>query len=89
MGAGEDAETSVVRQALQPGRLIAQEGWILLNVGRNSRVMDASAQGAKEADGLTVGILPDVDLSRASAWLDRPIVTGLDSGRNNAEFTGE
>jgi uncharacterized protein (TIGR00725 family) len=45
--------------------------------------MDASANGAKDAGGLTVGILPDSDLSRASAHIDIPIVTGLGSGRNN------
>ena len=46
-------------------------------------VMDASARGAHEAGGLTIGILPDADLNRASQYLDIPIVTGLGSGRNN------
>ena len=83
MGAGENAAESAVRHAYTLGQLIAQEGWILLNGGRNCGVMDASARGAKEAGGLTVGILPDADLHQASAYVDIPILTGLGSGRNN------
>lgn len=83
MGAGDGATESAVRHAYRLGQLIAQEGWILLNGGRNCGVMDASAKGAKDSGGLTVGILPDVDTSRASEYLDIPIVTGLGSGRNN------
>ena len=83
MGAGDGATESAVRHAYRLGQLIAQEGWILLNGGRNCGVMDASAKGARDAGGLTVGILPDADMSRASEYLDIPIVTGLGSGRNN------
>ncbi len=83
MGAGENAPESAVHHAYTLGQLIAQEGWILLNGGRNCGVMDASARGAKEAGGLTVGILPDADMRRASAYIDIPILTGLGSGRNN------
>jgi hypothetical protein len=34
-------------------------GWVLLNGGRNADIMKASARGAKEVEGLTIGILPD------------------------------
>jgi uncharacterized protein (TIGR00725 family) len=83
MGAGENAAESAVHHAYILGQLIAQEGWILLNGGRNCGVMDASARGAREAGGLTIGILPDADLHRASTYIDIPILTGLGSGRNN------
>jgi len=83
MGAGNNAAPSAVEYAYQLGRLIAQEGWILLNGGRNCGVMDASARGAKESGGLTVGILPDPDLRNASDYIDIPILTALGSGRNN------
>jgi uncharacterized protein (TIGR00725 family) len=83
MGAGNHAAPSAVEYAYQLGALIAQEGWILLNGGRNCGVMDASARGAKEAGGLTVGILPDPDLRNTSAFIDIPILTALGSGRNN------
>lgn len=83
MGAGDNAAESAIRHAYTLGQLIAREGWILLNGGRNCGVMDASARGAKEAGGLTVGILPDADRRRTSAYIDIPILTGLGSGRNN------
>jgi uncharacterized protein (TIGR00725 family) len=83
MGAGDNAAESAVRHAYRLGQLIAQEGWILLNGGRNCGVMEASARGAKEVGGLTIGILPDADMRRTSTYIDIPILTGLGSGRNN------
>ncbi len=74
MGAGDGATESAVRHAYRLGQLIAQEDWVLLNGGRNCGVMDASAKGAKEAGGLTIGILPDADISLASEYLDIPFV---------------
>ena len=44
--------------------------------------MAAVSQGAAEAGGTVVGILPDRDLSRASPHLTIPIRTGLGDGRN-------
>ena len=44
--------------------------------------MDASARGAKEHNGLTVGILPDRHKDLASSYIDIPIVTGMGDGRN-------
>jgi uncharacterized protein (TIGR00725 family) len=83
MGAGDNAAESAVRHAHALGQHIAQRGWILLNGGRNCGVMEASARGAKEAGGLTVGILPDADMRHTSVYIDIPILTGLGSGRNN------
>ena len=42
--------------------------------------MEASAKGAKEAGGLTVGILPDRDKSRVSQYIDIAICTGMGDG---------
>lgn len=78
-GTAAAADTSA---AYRLGALIAENGWILLNGGRNSGIMDASARGARERGGITVGILPDENLSRASDHVDIPIVTGMGSGRN-------
>jgi len=64
------------------GKLIAENGWVLLNGGRNVGIMDASARGAQESGGLTIGILPDTDGHRASAYLDIQIVTGANDARN-------
>ncbi len=81
MGGGEALDTDR-RSAYKLGELIARQGWILLNGGRNSGIMDASAKGAYENGGLTVGILPDDNGGRASAYIHVPIITGMGSARN-------
>jgi uncharacterized protein (TIGR00725 family) len=83
MGPGEGATARDVANARELGALIAREGWVLLTGGRAAGVMDAAAQGAKEAGGLTVGILPGPDVRGASRALDIAIPTGLGSARNN------
>ena len=45
-------------------------------------VMEAVCRGAKSEGGLTVGILPGSDPSRANPWVDVPICTGLGHARN-------
>jgi uncharacterized protein (TIGR00725 family) len=79
-GAAADEATSAKAYAL--GGLIAREGWILLNGGRRTGVMDASARGARDGGGLSIGILYDDDPELASSALDIVIPTGLGSGRN-------
>ncbi|MCP4250173.1 MAG: TIGR00725 family protein [bacterium] len=64
------------------GRLIAERSWVLLNGGRDAGVMGASAEGARQAGGMVVGVLPDRDDRSASPHLDLAIVTGLGDGRN-------
>jgi len=81
MGGG-DADPGVCRMARELGSLIAARGWVLLNGGRNTGVMAASARGAKEAGGTVIGVLPDRDASAASPDLDYAIVTGLGDARN-------
>jgi uncharacterized protein (TIGR00725 family) len=82
MGSGDDADAALLEQARQLGESIARRGWVLLNGGRASGVMDASAQGASAAGGLVVGVLPDDDTRRASTYLDVCIRTGMGDGRN-------
>lgn len=81
MGGGT-ADERTSRMAYRLGALIAAENWILLNGGRNCGVMAASARGARESGGLTVGILPEADRRQAAPWIDVPIVTGMGSARN-------
>lgn len=66
----------VATLAYEVGREIALRGGILLSGGRDG-VMEAASRGAKEAGGLTVGILPGDDVSAGNTWLDVPITTGL------------
>jgi uncharacterized protein (TIGR00725 family) len=82
MGSGEDGDAALLAQARELGAAIAGQGWILLNGGRGTGVMDASAQGAAEAGGLVVGVLPDADLFRASSHLSVAIRTGMGDARN-------
>lgn len=82
MGSGKTLNTEDYRRAYQIGALIAREGWILLNGGRASGVMEATAHGAKDNGGLTIGILPVADPEWASAYIDIPILTGIGLARN-------
>jgi len=44
--------------------------------------MEASAKGAKETGGITVGILPGDSAAEANPYIDIPIVTDLGNARN-------
>ena len=59
MGGGH-VDPQDATSAYRLGSLIAEQGWILLNGGRNAGVMASSARGARENGGITVGILPEL-----------------------------
>jgi hypothetical protein len=67
--------------AREVGRLIAQRGAALVCGGLGG-VMEAAARGAKEAGGLTLGILPGDERREANAYIDLAIPTGMGEGRN-------
>lgn len=71
----------VYELARKVGSLIARKGAILISGGR-SGVMEASARGAREAGGITVGILPGNNAADANPYIDIPIVTDLGNARN-------
>ncbi|HVF55144.1 MAG TPA: TIGR00725 family protein [Pyrinomonadaceae bacterium] len=83
MGPGGDASEEDLRAAFELGQLVAREGWVLLTGGRAAGVMDAASRGAREAGGLTVGILPTEDDAGASEAVDIRVVTGMGQARNN------
>ncbi|MGK7934049.1 MAG: cytochrome [Microcystaceae cyanobacterium] len=83
MGPGQGANLFEIEQAYQLGQLIAVNGWILLTGGRNAGVMAAVNKGAKEKNGLTIGILPDNNPETAAESVDIVIPTDLGQGRNN------
>lgn len=82
MGPGEGATERDRQWALQLGRLIAQQGWVLLTGGRNVGVMAAAHQGAHQCHGLTIGILPGDDGEGMAEAIDIPILTGIGHARN-------
>jgi uncharacterized protein (TIGR00725 family) len=63
------------------GALVAERGGLLICGGR-AGVMEAAARGAREAGGITIGILPGESASEANPSIDIPIVTGLGNARN-------
>jgi uncharacterized protein (TIGR00725 family) len=81
MGGGQASEQDM-EVAYRLGGLIAKEGWVLLNGGRQAGIMEASAKGAKDQGGLTVGILPDKNPGSASRYIDIQILTGMGDARN-------
>lgn len=81
MGGGA-ANATVLDQAFHLGCLIAENGWVLLNGGRDAGIMGASARGAAENGGMVVGILPGDTLDGASPDLTIPIRTGMGNARN-------
>ncbi len=82
MGSGRPLLPAAAATARHLGKLIAEEGWVLLTGGRASGVMDACSHGAQNAGGLVVGVLPDTDTARASSAIDIAIRTGLGDARN-------
>ncbi len=67
--------------AYKTGYEIARKGCILIN-GGCSGVMEASSKGAKDAGGLTVGILPGREKEDANDFIDIPVPTGIGEARN-------
>lgn len=83
MGPGRGARQRDLGNARLLGALVAQRGWVVLCGGRAAGVMDAVCRGAKQAGGVTVGVLPGEEARAASDAVDIAIVTGLGSARNN------
>ncbi|HDN86266.1 MAG: TIGR00725 family protein [Candidatus Omnitrophota bacterium] len=78
---GYSCSKRAYKLAREIGRLIAQEGWILI-CGGGSGVMEAACLGAKEKGGITCGILPSYTGEEANPYLDIKIPTGLGYARN-------
>jgi hypothetical protein len=68
--------------AREVGRRIAEAGAVLVCGGLRG-IMLAAAQGAKEAGGLTIGILPGNDRGEANRFIDVAVATGLGYTRNS------
>lgn len=67
--------------ALELGKEIACRKAVLVCGGLGG-VMEAAAKGAKEAGGITVGILPGTDKHAANPFIDITVTTGMGEGRN-------
>lgn len=79
---GSRASAKHLQLAEEVGRLIARRGAVLV-CGGLSGVMEAACRGAKQAGGLTIGILPGGNPAEANAFVDVPIATGMGYTRNS------
>ena len=78
---GDQAEGDAARRAFEVGRELAARGHVLVCGGRGG-VMREACRGAKEAGGLTIGILPGADIGDVNEFVDVPLPTGLGFARN-------
>jgi uncharacterized protein (TIGR00725 family) len=63
------------------GKQLAEKGFVIICGGLGG-VMEAACRGAKDAGGLTIGILPSDDPHDSNSFVDIPIATGMGIGRN-------
>lgn len=80
IGSGS-CEEGVRRLAYDVGAGVAQAGHAVICGGLGG-VMEAACQGAKEAGGLTIGVLPGDTPDTANPYVEIPIATGLGVARN-------
>ncbi len=78
---GREVKKELLIIAEEVGRLIGEMG-LLLICGGLGGVMEAVSKGAKDAGGLTIGILPQETKEQANPYIDIPVATGFGIGRN-------
>lgn len=78
---GGEVTPDIVALAREVGREVARRGAVLLCGGLGG-VMAAAAQGTQEAGGVSIGLLPDPDRSRANPYLTYALPTNLGHARN-------
>jgi uncharacterized protein (TIGR00725 family) len=80
VGPGE-ASGAERETAEEVGRRLAAAGCVVVCGGLGG-VMEAACRGAREAGGLTVGLLPGLEREAANRWVTVAIPTGLGELRN-------
>ncbi len=76
-----DIDKKTEEVAFEIGRLLAQNKFIVA-CGGLSGVMEAVCRGAKEENGLTIGIIPHVEKSMANEYIDIVIPCPFSQARN-------
>jgi len=78
---GARADKTMRRAAREIGRAVASYGHVLVCGGMGG-VMEAACMGAREAGGITVGILPGNLRENANPFVTIPVVTAMGHARN-------
>jgi uncharacterized protein (TIGR00725 family) len=76
-----DATASQLESAREVGRLLAESGVVVINGGLGG-VSGAASEGAAQAGGTVLGILPGTDRAGANAHLSISLPTGMGQARN-------
>jgi len=80
IGAGQ-CDQRIYKMAEALGKELARNGFTIICGGLGG-VMEGACKGAKEAGGLTIGVLPGEQVHDANPFVDVPIATGMGIGRN-------
>lgn len=80
IGAGS-CDKEIYGIAEEVGRIAAEKGAVIITGGLGG-VMEAASKGARQAGGVTVGILPGVNKEDANRYVSIPVTTGLGHARN-------
>jgi uncharacterized protein (TIGR00725 family) len=78
---GYEVGPETLADAEEVGRLLATADVVVVTGGRRG-VAEAASRGAREAGGITVGILPGRDRAEANPWVLVAVPTGLGDTRN-------
>jgi uncharacterized protein (TIGR00725 family) len=81
VGPADGARRIDLERAEEAGRLLAEAGAVLLTGGHHG-VMQAAARGARDADGVSIGLMPDTDRSAGTPEHTYLLPTGLGELRN-------
>jgi uncharacterized protein (TIGR00725 family) len=76
-----DADAEAERDAEAVGDELARAGAVVV-CGGLAGVMAAACRGARDAGGLTVGLLPGSDRAAANPWVVVAVATGMGELRN-------
>jgi len=79
---GDSPHADALPAAEAVGREIASRGHVLVCGGRGG-VMEAACNGAREAGGHTLGILPGPTTAEANPHVEFAVATGMGSARNS------
>jgi hypothetical protein len=78
---GRECTPEEARLAYELGQGIAREGWVLV-CGGMSGIMEQACRGARDAGGVSLGILFGNSRAEGNPYLSYSVVTGMGEARN-------